>query len=157
MLSYQADNASLSTQLGSFLRLAGLWVLRKRAEFVQATRQGINAVRPGFVLQYLPPPSSEKQEKPRLPRVGFTASRKVGGAVSRNRAKRRLRAIAQQGLPSIAQVGATYVLIARQRTLTRSFTQLEQDFSSALREVHRKSAGSKSSPEDRQSKTANRG
>ena len=135
-------------------------MLRKRADFVQATRQGINVVRPGFVLQYLPPPSSEKQEKhklPRLPRVGFTASRKVGGAVSRNRAKRRLRAIAQQGLPSIAQVGATYVLIARQQTLTRGFTQLEQDFSSALREVHRKSAGSKSSPEDRQSKTANRG
>lgn len=49
-------------------------------------------------------------------RVGFTATKKVGGAVVRNRAKRRLRAAAQALIPELGVAGHDYVLIARPDT-----------------------------------------
>ena len=72
-------------------------------------------------------------------RVGFTCSKKVGNAVARNRAKRRLREIAQLILPRFGQVGHDYVLIGRANvTATTKFTALQEELLSALRKLHSK-------------------
>ena len=69
-------------------------------------------------------------------RVGFTASKKVGGAVIRNRAKRRLRAAAAAVLPLSGIAGTDYVLVARRDTEGRPFETLLSDLASALRAAH---------------------
>ena len=74
----------------------------------------------------------------RRPRVGFTASRKVGNAVVRNRAKRRLRAAAAAVLPLSGRAGNDYVLVARPGTLTRPFDGLREDLAAALEAAHLK-------------------
>jgi ribonuclease P protein component len=68
-------------------------------------------------------------------RLGFTASRKVGGAVARNRARRRLRAAAQAVLPAHAARGHDYVIIARAQTLDRPFPLLLADLEQAMRRL----------------------
>ena len=65
-------------------------------------------------------------------RVGFTASRKVGNAVARNRARRRLREAARRVLPVVAAPGRDYVLIGRRTTLERPFPLLLADLETAL-------------------------
>ena len=67
--------------------------------------------------------------------VGFTASRKVGSAVARNRAKRRLRAAADQVVPRTAAPDHDLVLIARSGTLTRPFAALIDDLEQALQRL----------------------
>ena len=85
----------------------------------------------GFILQARQNLSSNQV------RVGFTCSKKVGNAVARNRAKRRLRAIAQQVLPEKGQVGFDYVLIGRAKvTAGRPFSDLAHDLRTALTKLH---------------------
>ena len=70
--------------------------------------------------------------------VGFTASKKIGNAVFRNRAKRRLREVARAVLPKLAQPGWDYVLVARPGvTVDRPFAQLLLDLETALRAIHK--------------------
>jgi ribonuclease P protein component len=71
-----------------------------------------------------------------LVRVGFTASRKVGNAVARNRAKRRLRNAAASILPDKGKPGTDYVLIARASTVDRPYGALIADLETALRRVN---------------------
>ena len=66
-------------------------------------------------------------------RCGFTVSKKVGNAVERNRARRRLKAAAEKVLPSSACDGRDYVIIGRKATLTRPFNRLIDDLKSALK------------------------
>jgi ribonuclease P protein component len=68
-------------------------------------------------------------------RIGFTATRKLGGAVERNRAKRRLRAAAQGVMPGRVLPGHDYVLVARANVLKCGFSSLEADLASALAEL----------------------
>ncbi|HEX9447021.1 MAG TPA: ribonuclease P protein component [Dongiaceae bacterium] len=68
-------------------------------------------------------------------RVGFTASRKVGNAVKRNRAKRRLRAAVDLVIEQHGAPGHDVVLIARQSTLTREFPALIQDLTKGLQKL----------------------
>jgi len=70
-------------------------------------------------------------------RVGFTASRKIGNAVARNRAKRRLRAAAAEVLAGRGVPGTDYVLIARSGTGARPYAQLVGDIEGALRQIAR--------------------
>ena len=70
-----------------------------------------------------------------LVRVGFTASKKVGNAVVRNRAKRRLRAVVDHLAGAHAAPGRDYVLIARRDTNDRAYDGLERDFESALKRL----------------------
>ena len=65
-------------------------------------------------------------------RVGYTASRRVGNAVQRNRARRRLKALAGEVLPELGRPGYDYVLIARASTPSRPFAALTQDLRRAL-------------------------
>ncbi len=88
---------------------------------------------PGLVLQAWPRASGVDP----LPaaRVGFTASRRVGIAVARNRARRRMRAVAARVLPDHAAPGQDYVMIARVATVTRPFALLVGDLEAALRRL----------------------
>ena len=74
-----------------------------------------------------------ERENATLPtRIGITATRKIGGAVVRNRAKRRLRAAAQAILPQLGKPGLDYVLIARNGAPTRAWPRLLDDVKTAL-------------------------
>ena len=74
---------------------------------------------------------------PCLIRVGFTTSRKVGNAVARNRARRRLKAAADdvlRGAETVA-VPTDLVLIARPATIDRDYKALVEDFRRGLRKL----------------------
>lgn len=71
-------------------------------------------------------------------RVGYTCSKKIGNAVIRNRAKRRLREVARAVLPLAARPGWDYVLVGRpQATVDRPFADLLADLETALASIHR--------------------
>jgi ribonuclease P protein component len=114
---------------------SGLARLKTRADFLRVAAARRRAVRPGLVLQAAPqPPGSGDRE---TVRVGFTASRRVGNAVVRNRAKRRLRAAAADVLARDGRPGTDYVLIARAATGERAYAELVGDLRSALRQSDR--------------------
>ena len=113
----------------------GLVGLKTRADFLRVAAGRRRAVRPGLVLQAAAsPPENIGVE---AVRVGFTASRKVGNAVLRNRAKRRLRAAAAAVLARDGRKGTDYVLIARGATGERPYPELVHDLEGALRQVDR--------------------
>jgi len=86
-----------------------------------------------------------RQNDPAGPlRAGFTATRKIGKAVVRNRARRRLRAAACLLLPLHGQAGTDYVFIARAQTVNRSWTALLDDVKAALISLARREHRSKS-------------
>ncbi len=106
--------------------------LRKRSEFVQLSKSGQRWVTPAFILQVF------KREQEGSVRYGVTASRKVGGAVERNRAKRRLRALIRIVLPEVGLPGLDYVLIAKKEVLKRDFSLMVEELRIALTKVHTK-------------------
>ncbi len=108
--------------------------LKKRADFLRAAR-GIRRVEGSVTLETCPTPAPAAQ--PHALRVGFTASKKIGNAVTRNRAKRRLRAAASQLLPLLGREGHDYVLVARGTTAARPFPALLSDITTALKAAHR--------------------
>ena len=65
-------------------------------------------------------------------RVGFTVTKKIGGAVVRNRMKRRFRALAREIIPSFGQAGADHVMIGRAKGIERDFAALRDDLTVAL-------------------------
>lgn len=107
--------------------------LKVRADFLRAARarrQGTGA----FLLQARKRGAEEDAEGIR---VGFTCSKKVGNAVARNRAKRRLREVARLVLPGAGHDGWDYVLIGRAgATATRDFAALSDDLRRALARIH---------------------
>jgi ribonuclease P protein component len=111
----------------------GLATLLCRADFLAAAR-ACRQSRPGLTLQAR---RRGPGEEPAAIRVGFTCSKKVGNAVARNRARRRLRAAARAVVPLEGRPGWDYVLIGRpEATATRPFVALCDDLASALRAVH---------------------
>jgi ribonuclease P protein component len=69
--------------------------------------------------------------------MGFTVTKKIGGAVIRNRIKRRFRALAREVLPEAGLAGADHILIGRSAALERDFAQLAEDLRKALRKTAR--------------------
>jgi len=106
-------------------KLGKLGVLKKRSEFL-FVREGRYQARGGIVIQARENPDS------RVIRVGFTATKKIGNAVIRNRAKRRLRSVALETLPTLGQKGTDYVFIARNSTVTTPYDALVADAEKAL-------------------------
>ncbi|MBV8654166.1 MAG: ribonuclease P protein component [Alphaproteobacteria bacterium] len=125
--------------------------LKRRAEYLKVAGAGRKFVAPGLILQVLRQETERQESKepgeatetasplPEAPsqplRLGLTASRKVGIAVQRNRARRRLRAAAAEILPVHASAGHDYVLIARAATVERPYQALVEDLRTALRRL----------------------
>ena len=104
----------------------------RRADFLRAAQAGRHGA-PGLLLQA----RDRADGDPRV-RVGFTCSKKIGNAVTRNRAKRRLRALARAVLPGRARAGWDYVLVGRPgATVDRPYADLLADLATALDRVHR--------------------
>jgi len=117
------DSVGQGTPPAGLLRLE---TLTSRADFLRAARAK-RVVTPGFVLQYRQRPGGDAI------RVGFTCSKKVGNAVMRNRAKRRLREIARLVLSHQGRPGTDYVLIGRAEvTANRAFDVMLADLRDAL-------------------------
>lgn len=108
--------------------------LKRRAEFLRVAAVRRKWAAPGLVLQAAAAVGGATEGTAEF-RVGFTVSRKVGNAVARNRARRRLRAAADLVMPQQAAAGYDYVLIGRQETLTRPFESLLKDLRVALKRV----------------------
>ena len=105
---------------------ASLPRLKRRADFLLAAKAR-SCARGAVVVQQRP-----RDDGDQAIRVGFTATRKIGGAVVRNRAKRRLREAARALVPLHGRPGCDYVLIARGGTTARPWAALLDDVKSAL-------------------------
>jgi ribonuclease P protein component len=117
-----------------------LFRLTKRAEFLYV-RDGVTERRKTLLVQ------ARRRGAAGLGMgAGFTATKTIGNAVIRNRAKRRLRAAAQALLPRLGETGMNYVFIARQDTATCDWARLLDDMESALISVAAK-ASAHSSPD----------
>jgi ribonuclease P protein component len=101
-------------------------ILRKRSDFL-AANAGRRGATPGFILLV-----RNREDGDPVRRIGFTVSKKVGGAVVRNRMKRRFRALAREVLPVQGHSGSDHVMIGRSGGIERDFGLLREDLAKAL-------------------------
>ncbi len=106
--------------------------LKNRKDFLRL-RHSSKWVTPNFILQA----GGNGGAGEDVIRFGYTASKKVGNAVARNRAKRRMRALVRLYWSGLARPGHDYVLIARPKIVQVSFDILEKDMEKALKHVHK--------------------
>jgi ribonuclease P protein component len=127
--------------------------LKKRSEFLRL-RGGARFATPSFVVETrarsLEGAGSTSDAAarsapgaPATPRFGFTVTKKLGGAVVRNRIRRRLKAVVAQVAPALARPDHDYVLVARLAALDRAFADLKKDLERALQRVHHPAAVTK--------------
>lgn len=109
----------------------------KRSDFIYISSK-LRARATGLNLQAAKRADKDFPNISNLIRVGFTCSRKVGNAVRRNVAKRRLRHVARECLPSIGHSGWDYVIIGRSReTEEMDFNDLKKSFEAAINHIHK--------------------
>jgi ribonuclease P protein component len=111
--------------------------LLRRADFV-ACSKGRRVATAAFVLQ-------ERQRGDELPpRFGFTVTKKTGGAVERNRMRRRLKEAVRLAAPPVARPGSDYVLVLNRASLDRPFDTLVADLADAVRRAATPRSGGRS-------------
>jgi len=104
--------------------------LKKRKDFVRIAKSGHSFPTHTIVLQGAANPQTP------LPRIGYTTTKKIGGAVVRNRCRRRLRAAAALVFPQFAMNNADYVLIARYSTANADFSTICKDLKYGLKKIN---------------------
>ena len=112
--------------------------LKKRSEFVHVSANGKEWVTQGFILVASAQSQTSRPDLECFPRVGFTATKKIGNSVVRNKAKRILRAISREVLKSSNTPAWDYVLIARKALTTLNYKELKQDFRRAIKQLEAK-------------------
>ena len=111
--------------------MSKLQPIPSRRDFLHARNKGQKALSRGLVLQAIKRDTSGW-------RVGLTASKKIGNSVCRNRARRRMRALARQHLAPLARSGVDYVLIARHDTISCGWQDLVTGLTKAIGYLHHK-------------------
>lgn len=109
--------------------------LRHRADFLTLQKNGQKWITPSFVIQISDRTDSSKIPEA-APEIGFTATKKLGGAVIRNRCRRRLRAVCDLVLDDFSLNGTKCVIIARSEAETRALDQMVRDLRWALRRLN---------------------
>ena len=112
--------------------------LRQRRDFLFVQQKGVRQVMTHFILQAAVKPDSTASQPAFSHRTGVTASKKVGNAVARNRAKRRMRALFSKLECDHAPCGTDYVLVARHSLVQAAWPELLADFSIAAKRIHTK-------------------
>ncbi|HVN51727.1 MAG TPA: ribonuclease P protein component [Acidimicrobiales bacterium] len=105
-----------------------MWRVRDRQTFVELRRSRQRVRRDTLVLARVPSPAGSGEP----PRVAFAIGRKLGGAVARNRVRRRLRAAFTDAAAAGRVPGGAYLAVVRQPAMTASFDQLRSDVDTAL-------------------------
>jgi ribonuclease P protein component len=112
-----------------------LETLKTRAEFL-AVRGGARFSSPAFVLETKPRAARSGEDSAPGPRFGFTITKKIGNAVTRNRIRRRLKAAIAPLSATLAAPANDYVVIARKPAFDIPFASLQKDLERALQRVH---------------------
>ena len=104
--------------------------IRLRKDFINIQNNGNKHVCSSFIIQSF---KNNSQNQPS--RFGFTASKKVGGAVERNKAKRRMRELVYSLKDKFKEFGYDYVLIARKNIVDKKFEDLKKDLNNTLKKM----------------------
>lgn len=102
--------------------------LKRRSDFLCAADKGAKWISPTVIVQARPNGGPEH-------RVGLTTTKKLGGAVIRNRIRRRLKEAAREAVPGGAVEGYDLVFIGRGETLTCLFPALVRDLGWCLKRL----------------------
>lgn len=113
--------------------LSDIVVLARRPDFLAAAASGSKFVKDSLIVQRRIRTQGERL--PGVARIGFTATKKLGNAVVRNRVKRRLRAAAYALVPELGVAGYDYVFIGRTRAHKGVFADLIRDMKHALKRL----------------------
>lgn len=116
-------------------------VIRKRADFLAANR-GKRFVTPNFVL-LAHRRGSDHAIAPDTIRYGITVTKKIGNAVTRNRMKRRFRALLAQSLPDHGIAGVDHIMIGRKTTKETDFASMKADLEKGLKFLAKKLGGAR--------------
>ena len=130
------DKINFTSEIKSQMHLSG--ALRQRRDFLFVQQKGVRQMMTHFILQAAVKRGSTASQPAFSHRTGVTASKKVGNAVARNRAKRRMRALFSKLDCDDAPYGTDYVLVARHSLVQAAWTELSADFSIAAKRIHKK-------------------
>ena len=122
--------------------------LSRSAEFERVYRQGRSTANRHLVLYSFPNPAAPS------PRLGLSVSRKVGGAVERNRVRRQLREIVRLSAATGLHAGSDYVVVGRRAALGLPFGRLAEDFTGALKRLEKGRQGAPRSKGEAKSSTS---